>query len=231
MSNFCTKCGAAVSPDSTFCPACGNTIAAAAPPAAFAAQPPAPAATPAYVAPTPPPAYPPAAAPPSGGGSSALKIILIIVGVIVLIGIIGVSVVGYGAYRLAHAVHENIHVDSKTGDVDIAGSSFSTNSSSTLSAADLGVDIYPGAVKGEGSMNLKTPQGSMITAIYTTKDPVAQVVDFYKGKLGDQASTVETGNGTMLTNASNNDDTSKLVITVTPEGGSTKIAIVHTTKK
>ena len=80
-------------------------------------------------------------------------------------------------------------------------------------------------------MNLKTPQGSMVTAIYTTTDSAAQVVDFYKGKLGDQASTVETGNGTMLTNASNNDETSKLVITVTPEGGSTKIAIVHTTKK
>jgi hypothetical protein len=184
------------------------TPAAAPPPVAYAAAVPAP--------------MPPVK------GSGALKIILIVVGVFVLLGVVAASVIGYGAYRISKAVH----VD-KNGNggmtINTANGSITAGSDSSIGAAELGVDVYPGASHAPGSMNIKSPDGAMATANFTTSDSVRQVVDFYKAKLGENASTMETSSGTILTSDNSNPNDS-LVITVSADGGKTKIGIVHSTK-
>jgi hypothetical protein len=164
--------------------------------------------------------------PTSGGG--ALKIILIVIGVFVFLGVIGASIVGFIGWRVARAVH----VDRGGGglSIDTPKGTISAGGDSSVGSAQLGVDIYPGATRGQGSLNLSTPEGSMVTAVFTTEDSASQVVDFYKSKLGDNVATSETGSGTMIT-TTDNDASSKVMITVTPEGNKTKIAIVHTATK
>jgi hypothetical protein len=153
-----------------------------------------------------------------------LKIVLIVVGVFVLLGVIVAGVIGIGVYKVAKSVHKD-----SSGNVSIStpGGSITTGQSANVTAADLGVDLYPGATTGEGSMNMKTPNGSMVTAVYLSPDASEKVVAFYKEKLGDRASIVQTGNGTVL--SAGQKDRDNVVITITTEGNSSKIAIVHVT--
>lgn len=224
MNSFCTKCGAEVPIGSAFCPSCGTAVATATP--ASTVQPP-----PVYVQVPPPqysqpaPASYPPAPPPTVSGGGALKIILIIVGVFVLLGVLAAGVIGFGVWRVSRAVR----INSKGDGVSLSTPSgiITTGTASSVSEADLGVPVYPGAASGEGSMNIKTPAGSMITAIYLSPDPVSKVVDFYKARLGDQASIMETGAGTMI--SSGEDDKNKLIVTITQEMSKTKISIVHAT--
>jgi len=67
----------------------------------------------------------------------------------------------------------------------------------------------------------------MVTAVYLSSDPPDKIVAFYKEKLGDQGSIVQTSNGTVL--SAGDKDRNNVVITITPEGNSSKIAIVHVT--
>jgi hypothetical protein len=164
--------------------------------------------------------------PPAKGG--ATKIILIVAGVILAIGVMAAAVIGYGAYRISKAVHLDKNGTATT--IDTPNGSISVGSDSSIGASELGVDIYPGAAHAPGSMNLKSPDGSMATANFTTSDSVSQVADFYKARLGVNASTMETNGGTILTSDSSNPNDT-LVITVTSEDGRTKIGIVHSTKK
>jgi hypothetical protein len=76
-------------------------------------------------------------------------------------------------------------------------------------------------------MKMQTANGSMVTAVYLSSDPVDKIVAFYKEKLGDQASIIQTGNGTVL--SAGDKDKNNVVITITTEGASSKIAIVHVT--
>jgi|HubBroStandDraft_6_1064221.scaffolds.fasta_scaffold533519_2 hypothetical protein len=177
----------------------------------------------------PPPSYqnvPPPQPPPSSG-NTVLKIVLIVVGVIVLFGVIAAGVVGYGVYKVSHAIRKNANGDVS---VSLPTGTITTGKSANLSAADLGVAPYPGAIStNDGSMNMKTPTGSMVTSVFTSTDSSDKVVDFYKEKLGDQASIVQTGNGTMLSAGERDKDS--VMVTVTPQGNLTKIAIIHVTQK
>lgn len=167
------------------------------------------------------------AAPPPARGN-ALKIILIIVAIVVGLGIIGVSIIGYTAYRIARTVH----VNESTGEVSIntPQGKLSASTKENFTAADLGIDIYPGATKAEGGMRMSVPDGTMITGIYATSDSKDQVVAFYKGKVDSEASIMETGEGAVITAKSG--DKEGLVITVTggsdKNDGKTRIQIVHT---
>jgi hypothetical protein len=236
VSNFCTKCGASIAPESTFCSSCGTPIqapiaqnpaapnpSAVPPPAAAPYIPPPVAQAPqAYV---PVPMQPVPVQTTSGGG--ALKIILIVVGVFVLLGVLAASVVGFIGWRVARAVRLD-----KNGalSIDTPNGTVSAGSDSSVGPSDLGVDAYPGATRGQGSLNLHTPAGSMVSANYTTSDSAGQVVDFYKSKLGSNVNTVETGTGTMLTSA-DPDAASKIMVTISPQGNKTRISIVHTISK
>jgi hypothetical protein len=80
---------------------------------------------------------------------------------------------------------------------------------------------------------MQTPNGSMVTAVYLSSDPVDKIAAFYKEKLGDQASILQTANGTVL--SAGEKDKNNIVITITSQGASSqggassKIAIVHVT--
>jgi hypothetical protein len=175
--------------------------------------------------PIPPnPAYQNVPPPPTTSGNTVLKIVLIVVGVFVLLGVVVAGVIGVGVYKIAKSARKD-----RNGNVSIStpGGTITTGQSANVSAADLGVDLYPGATTGEGSMNMQTANGSVVTAVYLSSDPSDKIVAFYKEKLGDQASIVQTRNGTVLSAGEKNKD--NVVITITPEGSSSKIAIVHVT--
>jgi hypothetical protein len=159
--------------------------------------------------PLPPnPAYqniPPA---PASSGNT-VKIVLIVIGVIALFGVLAAGIIGFGVYKVSKSVQIS------TGH-------------STMSAAELGTAPYPGASTSDGSMNMKLPNGSMVTSVFTSSDSADKIVAFYKEKLGDQASVVQTGNGTML--SAGEKDKNSVMVTVTPEGNNSKIVIIHVTE-
>src|SRR5437868_6951572 len=176
-------------------------------------------------APIPPnPPYPNIPPPPTTSGNTVLKIVLIVIAAMVLIGVIVAGAIGIGVYKVAKSGHKD-----SSGNVSITtpGGTITAGQNNNVSAADLGVDLYPAVIRGEGSMNMKTPEGSMVTAVYRSSDPPDKIIAFYKERLGDKASVVQTSNGTVL--SAGEKDRDNIVITITPEGDSTKIAIVHVT--
>jgi hypothetical protein len=209
MASFCSKCGAELSPNAQSCNACGTPVAV---PVLVAA------------------AATPAAAPAQSGGS-ALKIILIILAVVVGLGILGMGAVGFFAWRVAHA----IHVSGNGSDVTIhtPGGSLSANTSENYTAADLGTDIYPGAISGKGSMRMSLPTGSVVTAVYLTGDTKDQVLAFYKEKFGSDASIFDSGDATVMTVNKGEQETVMVTITkgTSDNEGKTQVTIVHTTAK
>jgi outer membrane murein-binding lipoprotein Lpp len=174
-------------------------------------------------------AYPAAQSAKSSGG--ALKIILIIIAVVVGLGLLAGGVVMYGVYKVAHVAT----TDSK-GNTTIAalGANISAGKDVSVSAADLGVPIYPGAQSGQGGMHMTLPTMSMVSAVYTTSDPMSSVVAFYKGKLGENESDMETSQGSVMSSGKEGPNgKSGTVITIGPgsgdSSGKTRISIVRTT--
>jgi hypothetical protein len=232
MAGFCTKCGASVPSATGFCPTCGAPIGS--PLATPAPQPSVAAAAPPVA---PPPTYgqPPAAgvyAPPPKSGGGALKIILIVIAVVVGLGVIAVGGIAFMGWRVA----KSITVDNKgNGTISLPGvGAISTGKNVDVSAADLGVPLYPGAIAGEGGMRMTLPTGSVMTAVYVTSDPVSSVVAFYKGTLGANESDIDTANGSVLTSGSQGaNGKSGIEITVGPgtgnNSGKTQFVVMHTT--
>jgi hypothetical protein len=205
MAGSCTKCGAALTSDTGFCPVCGAPIAAASAQSSAAPIAPPPAA---YGAPAA--VY---AAPPQKS-SGALKIILIVIAVVVGLGVVGAAVVGFMGYRALHN----------------AGASFTAGNNAAVSESDLGISAYPGAIHlDQGSMRVKVGNNSMVTSAYTTSDPASSVVSFYQGKLGDNAVVTQTVQGTTLQSATVDGATKDhVLVTVAPNPqGGTRIVIVH----
>lgn len=210
MASFCTKCGAPTPEGSEFCTACGSPLASA-PPSA-------------------PPVYgqPAVAQPSASGGSSALKIVLIVVAVVVGLGLISALMLMFGAWRLSRAVHVN---DAGGVTVSTPGGTISAGPTTKVSAEDLGIEIYPGAIRQEGGMQIQSARGSTITAVYSTSDSFAKVIEFYKGQMGQNASVFQTDKGAIISQAGRNEK-GGVVVTVSSEDSSdgrpTKIAIMRT---
>jgi hypothetical protein len=161
------------------------------------------------------------------GGTSALKIILIILGIFVFLILLVVSVIGYGVWR----VSKSVHVNKDTGAITMPGMSMN-DPGLKLTAQDLGTEIYPGAIQAKtGSMRMKFGGTSSLTGIFHTSDSQAQVVAFYKDKLGSGATAMEFGPVAILTRVGGNHDS--VTVTVSQkasEDGSTQIQIQHTVK-
>ncbi|MGO9339390.1 MAG: hypothetical protein ACLPY1_17980 [Terracidiphilus sp.] len=186
-----------------------------------------PAATPAPVYGAPAPAPIPA----KSGGSSAVKIILIVVAIFVFLGVLAVGVIGYIGWRVTRAVH----VNNSTGAVTMStpGGTFSANSAEKFTPEELGTDIYPGAEqsKAGGNMRMSMPSGSVISASFLSSDAKEKVVDFYKSKLGSDATTMDFGNSAIVSLKKGNKE--QLTITIAQQAnqfdGKTQIHIMHTT--
>jgi zinc ribbon protein len=218
MASFCTKCGTANTGDNAFCTKCGAPVGAAVGSVSGAPMSSVPVAS-AYAQPV--------AVPAKGGGNSALKVVLIIVAVFVGLGILSVCAVMFGIWRVSKAVHVSsnggVTVSTPTG-------TMTAGNAGSVSASDLGVDIYPGATQQQGAVKVSTPNGTAITAAYTTNDSLDKVVDFYKGKLGSSASVFQSDKSAVLSETSD-DKKSSVMVTIATEAsnGQTKIAILHST--
>lgn len=214
MASFCTKCGASLNPGMQFCTACGAPAGAIVTPPAAPYMP-------------PPPMAQPVPGGPGSGGSSALKVILIVVGIIVALGILGVSIFAFTVWRVARAVHVEGNGDKVT--LRTPGGTFSANNSTTYSASDLGIDLYPGAAGQHGGSKIETPNGSVMTGVFLTSDSKDQVVSFYKSKMGSEASVYDTSNGALLTVNKGNHESVMVTINADPSQheGKTQISIVH----
>ena len=145
-----------------------------------------------------------------------MKIILIVVGVIVCLGLLSAMAFTFGVWRLSRSVHVG-----RNGDVVVAtpNGTVSTGDSSAVSEADLGVPIYPGASRREGGMQINSTTGSMVTVLFSTPDPVSKVVDFYRAKLGNNTSVIESGTGAVISAGERNKQ--GVVITSAPTAEST----------
>lgn len=172
----------------------------------------------------------PAAAPAKSGGSSALKIILIILGILFFFVLLVVAALMYGCYKVKKA----FHTDSKTGEttITVPGGSFSASSSNKFTAGELGIDIYPGAEPAKsGSLRMNLPTGSMISALYLTSDSKDKVVEFYKSKLGSDATSMDFGENAIMTLKKGEHE--QVSVTISQEAnqhdGKTQIHIQHTT--
>jgi len=170
--------------------------------------------------PQPPPPPPP---------NNTLKIILIVVAVIVVIGILVLGAIGYMGYRIAHS----LHVNPATGETTITtpAGTISANDHENFTAADLGVDLYPGAEPGKGSMRMTMPTGPVVSASYLTSDSKDKVAAFYKDKLGSQATSMDFGGSSMVTLKKG--DREQITVTIVQQAGQfdgkTQIHIMHTT--
>jgi hypothetical protein len=215
----CSKCGAEISSEQQICAACGTPVAAAQ--AAFQpVQPVAQQAPVAYAAPI--------AAAPVKSGPSALKIILIIVAVIFGMGVLGLGALGYFAYRVA----KSAHVDEKNGTVSMNGFGMNMNSADNLTAADLGVDIYPGAEQEKGGVKMTIAGTSSVVGKFATSDSKDAVFAFYRDKLGADATTFNFANSATLSQKKSDQETVTVTIrpSSSPGEGKTQISIQHTKK-
>lgn len=211
MASFCSKCGVEVSPDSRFCQGCGAPSGL-----------PAAAALPAVVAPA---GQLPAVAGPSSG---TLKVVLIIVGALVGLGLLSAVAVMFGLWRVSRSVH----VD-RSGGVTIStpAGRISTGHTSAahLSETEVGAPIYPGAIAEEGGFKLGADSGSMATYVFKTSDSVAQVLAFYRDKLGPKTSVVETPQGGIVTAAKNDNEGIMVTVGHDDSEDKTSISITHAT--
>lgn len=209
MAAFCTKCGAGLAPGVQFCTACGAQV-----PAAIQGQ----------------PGYGQVGYAQVGGpvqpaaGSSAVKIILIVVGVVVGLGVLSSIIFMFGMWRLSRSVHVNSRGDGVT--LSTKDGTITTGSAAAVSEADLGVPIYPGATRREGGVQINSGNGSMVTAVFSTTDPIDKVVDFYKDKVGENASVMQSSTGAVISSGDNNKQGVMITIGKDGSNGATSITIL-----
>ena len=212
MASFCSKCGAALFPDTRFCQGCGAptgfaTAPAAAVPAGQVALAPAPVTAP---------------------SSGTAKVVLIIVGVIVGLGMLTAVAVMFGLWRISRSVH----VDRAGGmTITTPAGKFSSGRTSTahLSESEVGAPIYPGAVAEEGGFKLGGDSGTMATYVFKTSDSVQQVLAFYRDKFGPKTSVVETPQGGIVTAAKNDNEGVMVTVGRNDNEDKTSITITHAT--
>jgi hypothetical protein len=144
------------------------------------------------------------------------KIVLIVVAVIFALGVVAVGGLGYMGWR---AMHSN-------------GNRMAMGQAANVSEADLGVSIYPGAVRVDsGSLRMKVLGTETESASYTTGDPGSSVLSFYQEKLGPKATTTDRNGMTMISLAGINGNAKESVMVTLKANmqaaGSTQITIMH----
>lgn len=103
----------------------------------------------------------------------------------------------------------------------------------TLTASDLGADIYPGAQMSKAVERTNSGDESTVSAYFVTSDSKAQVVDFYKkSKFGSDAILFDRDDGAIFSLMKSEQESVLVVIIpdLSEPGGKTYIHITHTTK-
>lgn len=213
---FCNACGTNITPGTRFCSKCGAPILAS-------TIPPTPAVN--TAAPTPAGGTVPAPAPTQGGG--ALKAILIVIGVVVLLGILGISSLGFFAWRVAHRARirqngNNVKVETPFGSAEVT-------QNPQDAARNLGVDLYPGAEIMKDGSSMATFGGVHTATVNAdSTDSVDKVSSFYKAKFPNaMVTSSDAGRCTIISN----DRNSMITINIEAQGDKTKILITNVTHK
>ncbi len=204
---FCNSCGANLPDGTKFCNKCGAAVTGA--PPAMAA-----------------PMGTPVATTPTKGGGGALKIILIILGIIVLIAILAMVTCGVVIHRIANKARvqqdgDNVKVETPFGKIE-------SNKDPSKAAADLGIDIYPGAeVQKEGASSATFGSIHTVTANFTSSDSLDKVCAFYKEKFPNaMASSSDQSHCTIVSN----DNKNMVTINVESTGDGSKFQVTNVTK-
>ncbi|MGD0098320.1 MAG: hypothetical protein ABSB60_17690 [Terracidiphilus sp.] len=208
MASICMKCGAALSPNELTCASCGAGVASGD-------------AVAVCIPPT-------AASGKSTGGT--IKIVLIVIAVIVGLGILGLGAIGFIGYRIA----KGVHVD-PSGRVTMTtpAGTITTTPDENISEADLGVEIYPGSQPAHKGMRMEMPNGSGVQLDLLTSDSPAQVLDFYKSKLGSSAVVVSLFGVNSIHLQLSKQESVRVQITANSklDNGKTRISIMHMKQK
>jgi hypothetical protein len=204
---FCNSCGASLADGMKFCNKCGAAVTGAPGMAA-----------PAAVA-------PPAPVVPAKSGGGALKIILIILGVLVLIAILGMVTCGVAIRHFANKAR--VHQDGDDVKVETPFGSVESSKDPNKAAADLGIDIYPGAeVQKNGASSATFGSIHTTTAMFTSSDSMDKVCSFYKEKYPNaMASTADENHCTLVSN-----DKNMVTINVESTGSGCKFQVTNVTK-
>ena len=219
---FCTGCGARMDDNAKFCTSCGAQVSAAGAPSQASSPGPAAAVAPSPVPPTrvAGPSQPPA---PTQGGSGALKVVLIVLGVIVLLGIMVVGMISYGVYRARKAIINESGAGGTTLTLPGVKINGGAGASAEKVAADLGIEVYPGAVGRKNSAGSVNIGGVTVGgAEFETSDPVSNVVEYYRGKYPN--STIESSDENHQSIVLNSEK-GFVAIEVRATGGQTRISI------
>lgn len=167
---------------------------------------------------------------PAASRGGAGKVILIVLAVIFALALIVVSIFGYFVWRVSKAMHAD-----KNGRVTISTpeGNFSAGANKTYTAAELGVDPYPGATTSTGGFDMSSAKGSVVTAVYETSDAADKVASFYKSQTGAGEQTVtESGTNSVITFKKSEKEV--VVVTIKANSlsdGKTQLTIVHSTQK
>ncbi len=210
---FCNSCGASIAPGTRFCNQCGKAILTSSPTTV---------ASPPVVGSAPPAA--PTPAPTSGGG--ALKVILIVVGVIVLVGILGVTSIAFVAWHIAHRTH--IHQEGDNVKVETPFGSVQATKDPQEAARNLGVDAYPGAqILQQGAVSANLGSIHTVALNFETSDSVDNVCSFYKAKFPNAMVRSTEANQCSIVS---NDQKNMITINAKTQNGKTRIVITNVSK-
>jgi hypothetical protein len=157
----------------------------------------------------------PAPAPKSGHSRTIIFVSIVI---LAALAIVFVALFAHGCHHVAQSI---------TGGTTSA----TATDSATLTAADLGTDIYPGARPEKGGAKTTLPAGSTTTGVYSTPDDIDKVEAFYRDKLGSDATDYHAGTTAILSKRVSKTETVTVTATSKAEDmdGRTKIIIAEVT--
>jgi hypothetical protein len=106
----------------------------------------------------------------------------------------------------------------------------SRSSSGAATAANLGVDIYPGARPESDPERRDSADSTIVSQTFVSSAKVDLVINFYKARMVGQASIYASGSGVVVSINPSALESIQIGIASEP-GGGTRFAITHTTQK
>ena len=107
--------------------------------------------------------------------------------------------------------------------------SSASQSSGSAAAADLGVDLYPGARPLSDPDRRDSSGSTVVSQSFVTDARMDLVIDFYKARMVGQTSIYASGNGVVVSISPSPQETVQVAIAPAPSAPGTRIAITHTT--
>jgi hypothetical protein len=106
----------------------------------------------------------------------------------------------------------------------------SRSSSRAVTAANLGVDVYPGSRPESDPERRDSAESTIVSQTFVSSAKVDLVIDFYKARMVGQASIYASGSGVVVSINPSALESIQIGIASEP-GGGTRFAITHTTQK